>query len=35
VRGAGEFLGRQATGKGFATKQIHIWRVEDGKAIEH
>jgi predicted ester cyclase len=31
----GEFLGRQPTGKEFATKQIHIWRLEDGRVIEH
>jgi predicted ester cyclase len=31
----GEFLGREPTGKPFATKQIHIWRLEDGKVIEH
>jgi predicted ester cyclase len=34
-RHVGEFLGRSPTGKEFATKQIHIWRVEDGKVIEH
>jgi predicted ester cyclase len=34
-RHVGEFLGKQPTGKEFATKQIHIWRVEDGKVIEH
>ena len=34
-RHLGEFLGQQPTGKEFATKQIHIWRFEDGKAIEH
>jgi predicted ester cyclase len=31
----GEFLGKQPTGKEFATKQIHIYRIEDGKVIEH
>jgi predicted ester cyclase len=31
----GEFLGRQPTGKEFATKQIHIWRLEDGSVIDH
>jgi predicted ester cyclase len=31
----GEFLGKSPTGKEFATKQIHIWRLEGGKAIEH
>jgi predicted ester cyclase len=34
-RQVGEFLGKQPTGKEFATKQIHIWRVEDDKVIEH
>jgi predicted ester cyclase len=34
-RHVGEFLGRQPTGKEFATKQIHIWRLEDGRVIEH
>jgi predicted ester cyclase len=34
-RHVGEFLGRPPTGKEFATKQIHIWRLEDRKVIEH
>ena len=34
-RHVGEFLGREPTGKEFATKQIHVWRLEDGKVIEH
>jgi predicted ester cyclase len=34
-RHLGEFLGRPPTGKEFATKQIHIWRLEDGRVIEH
>jgi predicted ester cyclase len=34
-RHLGEFLGRAPTGKSFAVKQIHVWRIEDGKAIEH
>jgi predicted ester cyclase len=34
-RHVGEFLGRPPTGKEFATTQIHIWRLEDGKVIEH
>jgi predicted ester cyclase len=34
-RHVGEFLGKAPTGKEFATKQIHIWRIEDGKVIEH
>jgi predicted ester cyclase len=31
----GEFLGKPPTGKEFATKQIHVWRFEDGQVIEH
>jgi predicted ester cyclase len=34
-RHVGEFLGRAPTGKEFATKQIHVYRIEDGKLIEH
>jgi predicted ester cyclase len=34
-RHVGEFLGKAPTGKEFATKQIHVWRIEDGKVIEH
>jgi predicted ester cyclase len=34
-RHVGEFLGKEPTGKEFATKQIHIWRLEDAKVIEH
>ena len=34
-RHVGEFLGRPPSGKEFATKQIHIWRIEDDKVIEH
>jgi predicted ester cyclase len=34
-RHLGEFLGRPPTGREFATKQIHIWRLEDAKVIEH
>lgn len=34
-RHIGEFLGRPATGKEFATKQIHIWRVKGDKVTEH
>ena len=34
-RHVGEFLGRPPSGKEFATKQIHIYRIEDGKVIEH
>ena len=31
----GEFLGRAPTGKEFAVEQIHIWRIEGGRVIEH
>jgi predicted ester cyclase len=34
-RHVGEFLGRPPSGKEFATKQIHIWRIADGKVIDH
>jgi predicted ester cyclase len=34
-RHVGEFLGKPPSGKEFATKQIHIWRIADGKLIEH
>ena len=30
-----EFLGKPPTGKAYAAKQIHIWRIQDGQAIEH
>jgi predicted ester cyclase len=32
---AGEFLDTPPTGKEYAAKQIHIWRLKGGKAIEH
>jgi predicted ester cyclase len=31
----GEFLGKPPTGKEFAAEHIHIWRLRDGKVIEH
>jgi predicted ester cyclase len=31
----GEFLGKPPTGKEFATEHIHIWRIRDGKVVEH
>jgi predicted ester cyclase len=34
-RHVGEFLGRPPTGKEYAAEQIHIYRLEDGKLIEH
>ena len=34
-RHVGEFLGKPPTGKEYAAEQIHIWRVADGKVVEH
>jgi predicted ester cyclase len=34
-RHVGEFLGKEPTGKEFAADQIHVYRIEDGKVIEH
>ena len=34
-RHVGEFMGRPPTGKEFAVEHIHIWRLQDGKVIEH
>jgi predicted ester cyclase len=34
-RHVGEFLGKPPTGKEFAVEQIHIWRVQGDKVIEH
>jgi predicted ester cyclase len=31
----GEFLGQEPTGKESAVEHIHIWRMDDGKVIEH
>ena len=31
----GEFLGMPATGRSYRTTGIEIWRVEDGKLVEH
>ncbi len=31
----GEFLGQAPTGKPYAAKHIHVWRLEDGRVIEH
>ena len=31
----GEFLGKPPTGKEYAVQQIHIYRFEDGRVIEH
>ncbi|QDB99458.1 ester cyclase [Mesorhizobium sp. 8] len=32
---SGDFLGYPATGNAFAMRSIDIWRVEDGRLIEH
>jgi predicted ester cyclase len=34
-RHTGPFLGFPPTGKTFAAQQIHIYRIADGKIIEH
>ncbi len=34
-RHLGEFLGHAPTGKEFAVEHIHIWRLANGKVIEH
>ena len=34
-RHTGEFIGFQPTGRTFAVEQIHIYRIADGKIIEH
>jgi predicted ester cyclase len=34
-RHVGEFLGKEPTGKEFAADQIHVYRIKDGKVIEH
>ena len=34
-RHLGEFLGKPPTGKQYAVEHIHIWRIADGKVIEH
>jgi len=34
-RHVGEFLGKPPSGKEFAVEHIHIWRIENGKVIEH
>jgi predicted SnoaL-like aldol condensation-catalyzing enzyme len=31
----GSFLGRPATGKPFSMRSIDIWRIEDGRFVEH
>lgn len=31
----GEFMGMPATGKRYSVEEIHIFRVADGKVVEH
>ena len=31
----GPLMGREPTGKEFAMPQMHIWRIADGKIVEH
>lgn len=31
----GEFLGKEPTGKEYTVEHIHIYRIEDGRVIEH
>ena len=34
-RHAGEFMGMPASGKEYDISEIHIFRIEDGKVVEH
>jgi predicted ester cyclase len=34
-RQTGLLVGRKPTGKPFAVRHIYIWRIADGKIIEH
>jgi len=34
-RHVGEFAGMEPTGREFSVQQIHIWRLADGKIVEH
>ena len=34
-RHVGEFAGIRATGREFAVQQVHIWRLAEGKVVEH
>jgi len=34
-RHLGEFLGQPPSGREFAAEHIHIWRLEEGRVIEH
>ncbi len=34
-RHTGPLLGREPTGKEFAVRHVYIWRIADGKIIEH
>ncbi|MGH2896146.1 MAG: ester cyclase [Solirubrobacteraceae bacterium] len=32
---SGEFLGHAPTGRAFAVQQIHVYRLQDGRIVEH
>ena len=34
-RQTGPLMGREATGREFAVRHIHIWRIADDKIVEH
>jgi predicted ester cyclase len=34
-RHTGPLLGREVTGREFAVRHIYIWRIADGKIVEH
>lgn len=34
-RQTGPLLGREATGREFAVRHVYIWRIADGKIVEH
>jgi predicted ester cyclase len=34
-RHAGPLMGREPTGRPFAMRQVHIWRIADGRIVEH
>jgi predicted ester cyclase len=34
-RHTGPLVGREATGKEFSVRHIYIWRIADGKIVEH
>jgi predicted ester cyclase len=34
-RHAGPLMGREPTGKKFAVRHVYIWRIDDGRIVEH